>query len=479
MPRLETVDVPALPPQRFQEIIPADRYERFAQVLGEARALLDNRVVWNVNSTAKGGGVAEMLHSLLAYAKGAGVDTRWVVIQGDAEFFRITKRIHNHLHGSAGDGGDLAEAEHSAYERTLVSNGQALSELVAQGDIVLLHDPQTAGLAPILEERGVTVIWRCHVGLDMPNELARGAWRFLIPYITEADAYVFSRHAFQWEGLQPHKMHIIPPSIDAFAPKNQDMQPSTVDSILAATRLIDGEATVRPSFVRVDGSEGTVSRATELFGSPPLPEGARIAVQVSRWDRLKDPLGVMQGFAQHVAPNSDAHLVLAGPSVEAVADDPEGAEVLSETHAAWEKLPAATRDRVHLACLPMEDGAENAAIVNAVQRRAAVVVQKSIAEGFGLTVAEAMWKGRPVVASRIGGIQDQIEDGTTGLLVDDPHNLAEYGAAVSKLLEDEALAERIGRSAQERVRAEFLGPRHLMQYVDLIRKLVAEGEPPP
>ncbi|MDP9223491.1 MAG: glycosyltransferase [Actinomycetota bacterium] len=479
MPHLENVEVPALPPQRFQEVIPSDRYERFARVIGEAKALLDNRVVWNVNSTAKGGGVAEMLHSLLAYAKGAGVDARWVVIRGDTDFFRITKRIHNHLHGSAGDGGELAEAERTAYEHTLVANAEALSEVVAPGDVVLLHDPQTAGLTPMLKEQGVTVIWRCHVGLDLPNDLARGAWRFLIPYITGADAYVFSREAFQWEGLQQERTHVIPPSIDAFAAKNQDMKPETVHSILAATALTDGEAPGRPFFAEVDGSEGIVTRRTELCGSPPLPEGARVVVQVSRWDRLKDPLGVMQGFAEHVAPRSDAHLVLAGPSVEAVADDPEGAEVLTETRSAWERLPAASRSRVHLACLPMEDGAENAAIVNALQRRASVVVQKSLAEGFGLTVAEAMWKGRPVVASRIGGIQDQIEDGITGSLVDDPRNLAEYGAAVTRLLEDEALAERIGQNAQERVRDEFLGPRHLIQYVDLIRKLISEEGPLP
>ena len=220
-------------------------------------------------------------------------------------------------------------------------------------------------------------------------------------------------------------------------------------------------------------------RKSQLFDLPSLPANSRVVVQVSRWDRLKDPLGVMQGFAEHVAPRSDAHLILAGPSVEAVADDPEGQEVLNETRAAWAKLPADSSEKIHLVCLPMEDGAENAAIVNALQRRAEIVVQKSIAEGFGLTVAEGMWKGRPVVASRIGGIQDQIEDGTTGMLIDDPHDLAAYGAALNRLLQDPERGTRIGNDAQERVRDEFLGPRHLMQYIHLIRKLVAEGEPPP
>jgi trehalose synthase len=473
MPHLENVDVQALEPQRFREVIPADRYDRFAEAFARARALLEGRVVWNVNSTAKGGGVAEMLQSLLAYAKGAGVDARWLVIKGDPDFFTITKRIHNHLHGAAGDGGQLGAAEHSAYEHTLETNGKALLEEVTAGDVVLLHDPQTAGLTHILKEAGAIVIWRCHVGLDMPNERARGAWHFLTPYITEADAYVFSREAFQWEGLQKNKSHIIPPSIDAFAPKNQEMDRSTVDAILGATELIRSDGSGRPAFQRVDGSEGTVSRKTQLFDLPPLQAGARVVTQVSRWDRLKDPLGVMHGFAEHVPPSFEAHLILAGPSVEAVADDPEGAEVLAETHSAWAELPAESRERIHLVCLPMEDGAENAAIVNALQRRAEIVVQKSIAEGFGLTVAEAMWKGRPVVASRIGGIQDQIEDGVTGSLIDDPHDLAEYGAALVRLLDDQEGAAKMGEAAQERVRDAFLGPRHLMQYIDLIGKLIA------
>jgi trehalose synthase len=152
MPHLENVDVHALAPQRFREVIPADRYDKFAEAFARAHTLLEGRVVWNVNSTAKGGGVAEMLQSLLAYAKGAGVDARWVVIEGDPDFFSITKRIHNHLHGAGGDKGELGDREHSAYEHTLEANGTALLEEVKSGDVVLLHDPQTAGLTRVLKE---------------------------------------------------------------------------------------------------------------------------------------------------------------------------------------------------------------------------------------------------------------------------------------------------------------------------------------
>jgi trehalose synthase len=196
-----------------------------------------------------------------------------------------------------------------------------------------------------------------------------------------------------------------------------------------------------------------------------------VVVQVSRWDRLKDPLGVIKGYAEHIAGSTEAHLVVAGPSVDAVADDPEGAAVLAECARAWADLPDGISSRIHLACLPMDDGEENAAIVNALQRRADVVVQKSLAEGFGLTVAEGMWKARPVVASRIGGIQDQVTDGETAILVE-PDDLGAYGAAVTRLLENPADAEAMGKEAQRRIRDLFLAPRHLMQYVEVIQPLL-------
>jgi trehalose synthase len=174
-----------------------------------------------------------------------------------------------------------------------------------------------------------------------------------------------------------------------------------------------------------------------------------------------------------VAPRTAAHLVLAGPEVAAVADDPEGREVLEEARARWEALPDDARGRIHLACLPMTEAEENAAIVNAIQRHATVVVQKSLAEGFGLTVSEAMWKGRPVVASRVGGIQDQIEDGETGRLVE-PLDLPAFGEAVVGLLDDAETAARIGSRARDRVRTAFLGPRHLRQYVELFERVLED-----
>jgi len=211
-----------------------------------------------------------------------------------------------------------------------------------------------------------------------------------------------------------------------------------------------------------------MDRPARRWERRPLRSSDRVVVQVSRWDALKDPIGVIRGFAAHIAlPVPDAHLVCAGPAVESVTDDPEGGQVLAQAIAEYEAMPDEIAERVHLVALPMDDVQENAAIVNALQRRADVVVQKSLAEGFGLTVAEAMWKARPVVASRIGGIQDQIVDGETRILLDAPLDLAAYGAAVRSLLDDPARADAIGREAKERVRHRFLGTRTLIQAIEL------------
>lgn len=469
---LEHVAVGSLAPEKFRTVVPDDDGSEFLRRVGAAAVALRGRCVWNVNSTARGGGVAEMLRPLLAYTRGAGVDARWVVIGGNPHFFQVTKRLHNHLHGAPGDAGDLGDDERAVYDAVQTENAAELVELVRPGDIVIVHDPQPAGLCAHLAAAGAKVIWRCHIGVDRPNDVTRRAWDFLIPYIDAADALVFSRRSFVWDGLDDDKVSIVAPSIDAFSAKNQPLDSSTVAAILDAAGIVAGRVDAPPIFTRADGTPARVDRRAEIIEDAPLPPGAPTVVQVSRWDRLKDPVGVITGFARHVAPHTDAHLVYAGPAVDAVADDPEGAAVLEEARAAWSAVPHDLRARIHLVHLPMEDGEENAAIVNALQRHAAVVVQKSIAEGFGLTVAEAMWKGRPVVATRVGGIQDQIVDGQSGILIDDPFDLEGYGAAVTRLVTDPDAAARLGAAAQERVRKHFLGPRHLLQYIDLAEHLI-------
>jgi trehalose synthase len=469
--RLHEVDLGTASLERFRTVLNDEQWERLQRAAARAQGDFEGRVIWNINSTARGGGVAELLASLVPYSRAAGVDVRWVVIEGEPDFFRVTKRIHNMLHGMPGDGEGLSAADQATYRAVSKRNALELVSVVRPGDLILLHDPQTAGLVEPLRRHGARVVWRCHVGTDTPNDLVVQAWSFLRPFIEQADRVVFSRAAFVWDGIDRSRVSVIPPSIDAFTPKNQPMPPAAVEAILRAAGIHDERLQGAASYTRLDGSPGRVGRHIERNGWPALPGSAPAVVQVSRWDRLKDPAGVLRAFAEGIAPSTEAHLVLAGPSTAAVADDPEGPEVLAEINSQASRMPDAVRERIHLFSLPMNDLQENAAIVNALQRRADVVVQKSIAEGFGLTVAEAMWKARPVVASAVGGIQDQIVDGESGVLVE-PDDLDGFAGAVAALLDDPARAEWIGHNARERVRGALLGARHLEQYVDLFEGVV-------
>ena len=466
--------VSLLPLDRYATLLGRERMQAVALRVAELRGRLAGRVVWNVSSTAVGGGVAEMVRSLLAYARGAGVDARWVVIEGSPEFFRLTKRLHNALHGSAGDGSPLGDQERRLYERVAAENAAELAPMVRPRDVVIVHDPQPAGMVGALAERGAHVIWRCHIGHDQVNAEVERGWSFLAPYLRQASAYVFSRAAYVPAQLDASRAVIITPSIDPFSPKNQPMTPACVRGILAQAGILGGPRQEPPCvFIRENGTPGRVDRYADVVREDGAPSAeVPLVVQVSRWDRLKDPIGVLHGFARlDAAAARGAHLVLAGPNVRAVADDPEGAAVFDGVVAAWRALEDEPRARVHLVSLPTVDVDENAAIVNALQRHAAVVVQKSLHEGFGLTVTEAMWKGRPVVASDVGGIRDQIEDGVSGLLLHDPRDLDAFAAAVARLLDDPALADRLGENARNRVRERFFGLDSLLRYGALIERL--------
>ncbi|MDJ0917052.1 MAG: glycosyltransferase [Woeseiaceae bacterium] len=454
--------------------------ERVTEIQGRAeglRAVVNDHTIWNVNSTAVGGGVAEMLQPMLAFSRGLGLDARWLVITGPNEFFQLTKRIHHALHGQSGDGSPLGAAERDIYELTMRENADDLMSRVKPGDFVILHDPQTAGLAPLLMDAGLHVIWRCHIGYDRRNSESDLGWNFLRPYIEHVPALIFSKRRYAPTWCDPERVVKIQPSIDAFSAKNQFLESDSAKAILVQADLVAGEPPDEgtASFRYIDGSEGRVQRqaVVDRAGEPP-PQDAPLVVQVSRWDPLKDMMGVMMGFVKMLerSPEIGAHLVLAGPNVHAVADDPEAPQVYKEVLAKWQALPDAVRERVHLANLPVDDVTENAIIVNALQRHAAIVVQKSFKEGFGLTVTEAMWKGRAVVASAVGGIIEQIDDGVDGCLLEDPADLDGFADILERLLKDDELRESIGRAAREKVRVQFLGIRHLTDYANLIEQLL-------
>lgn len=446
------------------------------RALAEARQALDGRRIWNLNSTPKGGGVAELLQRLVPLSAGCGLDARWIVLDAPVDFFTLTKDLHDLLHSEADTAPDL-EPERERYEQALAGAGERLGELVRAGDVVVVHDPQPAGLIPAARGAGAGVLWRCHVGTDHPAAAARAAWSFLRPYVADAQAWVFSRTAFIWDGLDEQRCFVVQPSLDPFSCKNQELDELTRRAVLSTIGLMPEQAAGEPNFLRPDGSRDRVRRGAEILQQSPVPTGAPIVAQVSRWDVLKDHLGVLRGFVRHVPRELGAHLVLAGPASGSVDDDPASREVLEELRAAWRALPDDARARVHVAILPMDDVEENAVMVNAIQREAAVIVQKSLEEGFGLTVIEAMWKGRPVLASRRGGIQDQIEDGVSGLLLDDPRDSGNFGAAVVSLLSDPDRARALGHSARLRA-AGFLMPVQLAQDAEMLTRLVRELEAP-
>jgi trehalose synthase len=319
-------------------------------------------------------------------------------------------------------------------------------------------------------------VWRCHIGSDSQGAVVEEAWEFLRPHVEVAPLAVFSRAAYVPRWLPCTRAVVLPPNIDPFSVKNQWLPERAILGILGEAGLLAAPPEASdPVFVSDDGSTRRVSRrASVVRAGPPPDAGAPLVVQVSRWDRMKDPVGVLAGFAK-LTQRGDArgaHLVLAGPAVRGVADDPESPEVLAEVTRAFLALPPATRSAVHLAEIPMDDLDENAAIVNALQRHAAVIVQKSLREGFGLTVTEAMWKRRPVVASAVGGIRDQIRDGVEGLLVEDPTDPGALAAAITRVLASPELAARLGDAGYERVRSSYLVATSLERWADLVRLLL-------
>lgn len=474
MAELLQVDVPSVPLAVLGPVIGEKRLIRLEIAGLETQRLLEGRTLWNVSSTASGGGVAEMLRVLVGYVRGAGINGQWRVIRAKPEFFTLTKRIHNRIHGLLGDGGELGPDEAAYYETVTSENAAALAEQVSKDDVVLLHDPQTAGMAPLLRRAGAKVIWRSHIGTDRGNPLSDQAWRFLEPYLGDCQGFVFTRQAYIPEWMPIERVAVIPPSIDPLSPKNEPIADADLPHFLSQIGLTAGPAGRSATFTRADGTRGTVTRRAEIVcEGGPLQSVSGLVVQVSRWDRLKDMIGVLKGFASRVAGQVDADLALVGPEVDGVTDDPEGAEVFQECLASWEALPAATRRHVRLVMLPMDDVEENAVMVNAIQRSAAVIVQKSLEEGFGLTVAEGMWKGKPVVASAVGGIVEQVAPGT-GILLADPTDLNAFGDSVSDLLQHPDEMAHLGIHAYRHVLDQFVGDLHLLRYAELVEHLSKE-----
>lgn len=375
-----------------------------------ARSLKGARVV-HVNSTRSGGGVAEILQKLIPLKQALGLDVSWEVITGDAAFYDCTKSFHNALQG---DRIDIPDHLLAHYEATNARNAEGLRERLQDADFVFIHDPQPAPLLSLCPDRTGKWVWRCHIDLSHPY---RKVWRYLRRWVMPYDASIFSLPEFSKE--LPHPQYLVPPSIDPLSDKNRDLSALEVQATLDA--------------LGIDRS---------------IP----LVVQVSRFDRFKDPVGVIQAhkIAKKMTP---VQLVLAGGDAT---DDPEGAQVLAEVREAAGDDPS-----IHVLLLPPDAHLT----INALQRGADIVMQKSLKEGFGLTVAEAMWKGKPVIGGDTGGIRLQVVDHLTGFLVSTPE-----GAALRTryLLHRRDLLEGIGERARRHIWENFLVTRHLRDYLSIM-----------
>jgi trehalose synthase len=391
--------------QSINDYIPVVGYS----VINELYLLAERvqpRVVQNINSTAVGGGVAEILTRMVPLLRQLGVNARWDVIKGNDKFFNITKSIHNALHGA-----DVRISEED-WEYFLEVNRENAAEMDLSGDIIFVHDPQPIALIEYRTRRdGAKWIWRCHIDITNPQ---KDVMNFLRTYVEKYDSAVFSAPAFGQE--MEIAQILISPSIDPLSDKNKDLPQETIDEVL------------------------------ERFG---IDKERRLVTQISRFDYLKDPVGVIKVY-QKVKKHIDCQLVLAGGGAT---DDPEGLQVLEEA-----KSAAAGDPDVHIIFLPAGSDIE----INALQRASTVVLQKSLKEGFGLTVAEALWKAKPVIASAVGGIPLQIKHKYSGILTYSIEGTAHY---LKQLLQEPSYAKALGLNGKEHIKNNFLITRHIRDYL--------------
>lgn len=400
----------------YTEIVGADVISHLQQL---AEPLQGLKLV-HVNSTRVGGGVAEILTKLVPLMRDLGIDARWEVVTGDAEFYHCTKGFHNALQGNRVQ---IAERSLTVFEQTNERNAEELRPILEEADVVFIHDPQPAPLLGLCRNRKGKWIWRCHIDISHPY---RHVWKYLRQFVAAYDASIFSLAAFAQP--LPHPQYLIPPSIDPLSAKNIDLPAEEIDS------------------------------ARRQYGID--PERPVIA-QISRFDRFKDPLGVIQAYRLAKRDLPSLQLILAGGSAT---DDPEGESVLRE-------VQEIARDDADTHVLLLPPDAHRT--INALQRSADIIVQKSLKEGFGLTVTEALWKGKPVIGGDTGGIRLQVVNFHTGFLVQTPEGAA---LRVRYLLNDRERLAEMGHKGRQFVNENFLLTRQIREYLTLIVSLLHSFE---
>lgn len=377
---------------------------------------IKGKSIQNINSTAVGGGVAEILTRMIPLLQELGVDARWDVIKGGEKFYKVTKKFHNAIHGKQED---ITPEDFTVFNETSEMNNR---DMQLTGDVIFVHDPQPIELIHQKDKLKAKWVWRCHIDVSNPDQRV---WSFLRSFIDRYDATVFSAPAFSQE--LPVRQFLIPPSIDPLSDKNKELPLQTIRSVVERYHI-----------------------------DPNRP----MVTQISRFDYLKDPLGVIDAF-EMVRPYVDCQLVLAGGEAT---DDPESTEVLAKT-----RERAAKNPDIHILAIPSGSDIE----INALQRASTVIIQKSIKEGFGLTVSEALWKAKPMVASAVGGILLQVTHQYSGLLC---HSIEGAAYSLKLLLQNPDYAKRLGQNGREHIRQNFLLTRHLKEYMLLWLSLFREGK---
>jgi len=389
-----------------------------AATVDELRLLakhLEQKKIQNINSTAVGGGVAEILTRMIPLLNQMGVQARWDVIKGDEKFFAVTKKFHNGLHGVP------TTVSNDEYEWFLEINRQNAEEMQFE-DVVFVHDPQPVALIEKRQHIGKNWIWRCHIDFSKPD---KNIWKFLEQYITRYDSAVFSAPAFARR--LPIPQVLIAPSIDPLSDKNKELDEKYIDSVFER--------------FKIDRSMAVVT-------------------QISRFDYLKDPVGVIKAY-KLVRQHMDLQLVLAGGGAT---DDPEGPAIMQHV-----QEEAAGDKNIHVLFLPPGSDLE----INALQRGSTIVLQKSLKEGFGLTVSEALWKGKPTIAGAVGGIPLQIAHKYSGILT---HSIEGTAHWIKQLINEPEFARRLGVNGKEHIKNNFLITRHIKDYMLLFIALFHEGD---
>jgi trehalose synthase len=398
--------------KEYTEIAGRDVVEHLRQL---AKPLRGVRFV-HVNSARVGGGVAEILHKIVPLMQELGIDVSWEVISGDSTFYQCTKAFHNAMQGNQVN---IPESYLRGYEATNSETAENLRKVLQEADIVVIHDPQPAALIRYIPDRKGKWVWRCHIDASRPF---RAIWKYLRDFVSQYDASIFSLARFAQR--LPHPVYLIAPSIDPLHEKNIELD---------------------------DGEVKEISARFEIDPERPL------ILQVSRYDRFKDPIGVIHAYKLAKKFLPQLQLVLAGGGAT---DDPEGEEVLNEVRTAAE-------DEADIRVLLLPGDAHRT--INALQRASSIVIQKSIKEGFGLTVTEAMWKNKPVIGGDTGGIRIQVINHHTGFLVNTPEGAA---LRIRYLLHNQDILKEMGQKAREFVRENFLITRHLREYLTLIFALL-------